>query len=440
MIWRIRDYGLVINQGDQMNKLVSTLLLSFVSTAALACPVGTESRASNQPGVQYCALKGTYLSTDLRLTSEYQYIIEEGVFIGGDNVQKSTLRIEPGTILRGTPGAFISIMRGSQIFATGTAAKPIVFTSTKLADRKRGEWGGLVISGNAPINKCGNAATVCEAISEGIKVKEVKFGGNQPDDNSGVLQYVRVEFAGYPISIDNELNGITFNAVGSQTTLENIQVHMNADDGIEFFGGTANAKNIVLTENEDDSLDWDMGWTGMIQFLVVDQGIDQVDNGIEADNLQSPMTATPRSNPVISHMTLIGSEKSSYGMLLRRGTGAQIFNTIITGFKKACIDIDDAETFRNAASGGMTFTNSIFNCTKTFEAETGDAFSTEVFIMNQPTNRIVNPQLQGWMPSATSPALRTGTTPEDFFFEPVDYIGAFGATDWTLNWISRERK
>jgi hypothetical protein len=185
-----------------MNKLV--VLIAFaLSSVAMACPNGTSERPSNKPGVKLCALSGTYLATDLRLTSNYEYIIEDGVFIGDDNKNSSTLRIEAGTTLRGTPGAFISIMRGSQIFAEGTATKPVVFTSLKETGRKRGEWGGLVINGSAPINACAGAVAVCEAVSEGIKVREVKFGGNNPEDNSGVLKYVRVEFAGYPVAVDN---------------------------------------------------------------------------------------------------------------------------------------------------------------------------------------------------------------------------------------------
>lgn len=421
-----------------MNKLIATIIIAFGPTV-FACPKGTESRPSQSP-VKLCALKGTYLSTDLRLTSDYQYIIEDGVFIGGDNAQNSSLRIEAGTVLRGTPGAYISIMRGSQIYAEGTAQKPIVFTATKETGRKRGEWGGLVLNGNAPINACANSALVCEAVSEGIKAKEVKFGGNNPEDNSGVLRYVRVEFAGYPISVDNELNGITFNGIGSGTTVEYIQVHMNADDGIEFFGGTVNAKNVVLTDNEDDSMDWDMGYTGMLQFVIVDQGQDQVDNGIEADNMKSPMDASPRSNPIISNMTMIGSPKSGYGMLLRRGTGAQIHNTILTGFSKACLDIDDTETFKNAANGGMNFSHSIFNCTKGFEVESKDLWSIEQWVMQNPSNTQVNPLLNGWIPAASSPAIRAGVTPEDFFFEPVEYVGAFGSSDWSKGWITRARQ
>lgn len=417
-----------------MKKIIFSVLILGCS-ATLACPSGTTALPKNS-SVQQCELSGTYLSSTIRLRAGYEYVINGGVFIGGDKTDSSTLVIEPGVTVRGLPGAFISIMRDSKIEAVGSLEKPILFTSLKTTGRKRGEWGGLVLNGNAPINACKPGASVCEAISEGIKEREVKFGGNNPKDNSGTLKYVVVEYAGYPISQDNELNGITFNGVGSETVVENIQVHMNADDGIEFFGGTVNAKYVVLTANEDDSLDWDMGWTGKVQYLLIDQGSDKVDNGIEADNNKSPMNASPRSNPTISNMTMIGSKDSTYGMLLRRGTGAHIVNSIVTGFGKACIDIDDAETFTNASAttAGLKIESAIFNCAKPFESEAGDTFSTQDWFASQAFNAVVDPQLNGWVPNTAGPAFQNATVLDDYFFEPTDFVGAIGTDDWTLGW------
>ncbi|MBL7544228.1 MAG: hypothetical protein JNL11_10440 [Bdellovibrionaceae bacterium] len=428
-----------------LNKLTHILAISLISaSAALAvCPTGTDSLGTTN-AVERCALKGKYLSTQLTLTSINEYVIVDGVFFGGDNTQNSKLIIEPGTKIMGLPGSFIVIMRGSQIVAQGTAKKPIVFTSAQ-AQPKRGDWGGLVLNGNAPINACKTGVTVCEAISEGIKVEAVKFGGDNAKDNSGILKYVRVEFGGYPISPDNELNGITFNGVGSETLVENIQVHMNADDGIEFFGGTVNAKYVVLSSNEDDSLDWDMGWVGNIQHLLIDQGTDAVDNGIEADNLKSPMNAMPRSNPTISNMTIIGSPKSAYGMLLRRGTGATILNSIITGTGKAAINIDDAETFAHGAKivgtavypEGLKIQNSVAFSPKNFEFDAKDLWSTEAWFNAQPGNSDQDPQLQGYMPKANSPVLKMGVSSDNLFFDAVSHVGAFAKKDWTQGWTRK---
>ncbi len=398
-----------------------------------SCPTGTQLLIEN--GQNYCLLTGKYLNSSLNLTSDFTYRLDdEGVFIGGDNKNISTLRIQAGTKIVGEPKSFLAIMRGSKIFAEGTKSKPIVFTTVNTSNRKRGEWGGIVISGNAPINACKSGTTLCEAVSEGIKVEQIMFGGNDPMDNSGVLRYVRVEFPGYPISQDNELNGITFNAVGAGTEVDYVQVNMSSDDGIEAFGGTVNLKHVILTNIEDDSLDWDFGYQGKIQFLVVKQPDDISDNGIEADNFKSPMNAEPRSNPTLSNATFIGGKNSAYGLLLRRGTSGAFYNTIITGFKKACLDIDDTETFKH---NGIKIENSIISCSKKAEVEDGDIWSTDSWL-NQQGNIFSSPELEGFYPSEKSPALSAGVTLEDFFFEPVDFIGAFASNEdhWDVGWTS----
>lgn len=422
---------------------LSTLLMSSV---AFACPTGTEVLTEN--GLNYCLLKGKYLGSQLNLTSNFTYRLDdEGVFIGGDNKDNSTIRIQAGTKIVGEPKSFLAIMRGSKIIAEGSKESPIVFTSVKTENRKRGEWGGLVISGNAPINACKAGTPLCEATSEGIKVEQVKFGGNDPMDNSGVLKFVRVEFAGYPMSQDNELNGITFNAVGEGTEVDYIQVNMNADDGVEFFGGTVNVKHLVVTNNDDDSVDWDMGFRGKIQYLLSKQSDDAGDNGVEADNFKSPMNAQPRSNPTISNATFLGGKNSGYGLLLRKGTAASFHNTIVTGYKKACVDVDDVETFSNGASvnggilsvNGLKMTTSLIFCAKNAESEAEDLWSTEAWLTSQ-GNKLLDPQLNGFYPSVTSPAIGAGETPDDLFFEPVDYIGAFASEndDWTAGWTSMD--
>lgn len=397
------------------------------------CPSGTTSRGMFE-GKELCALSGKYLNSQLLLTNENRYLLEDGVFIGGDNKDSSTLRVQAGTTVHGNPGSFLVILRGSKIFAEGTAERPVVFTSLKLGARKRGEWGGLVLNGNAPINACRTGTPLCEAISEGIKVEPVKFGGNDPRDNSGVLRYVRVEFGGYPVSQDNELNGVTFNGVGAGTEVDFLQVNMNADDGVEFFGGTVNVKHLVLTNNEDDSLDWDFGYQGKIQFLIVQQANDSADNGIEGDNLKSPMNAQPRSNPIISNATFIGGKNSAYGFLFRRGTSALITNTIVTGFTKACLNIDDAETFNS----GLRIESTIFDCQQNFVVEASDPYSASTWFETQAGNLQTSALLEGWAPGSASPAIGAGVTPDDLFFDFIDYIGAFAdsSDSWAQEWTS----
>jgi hypothetical protein len=415
-----------------MLKMLS-LASIFLSAAVMACPTGTQLLVENNQ--KFCLLKGKYLNSNLTLTSDFVYRLDdEGVFIGGDNKANSIVRIQAGTKIVGEPKSFMVVSRGSKIFAEGSKNKPIVFTSVNSENRKRGEWGGLVLNGNAPINACKPGTVLCEAVSEGIKVEQVFFGGNNKEDNSGILRYVRFEFTGYPISQDNELNGLTLNAVGSDTEIDYVQVNMSADDGIEVFGGTVNLKHIILSNIDDDSLDWDFGWQGNVQYLLANQADDSADNGIEADNFKSPMNAEPRSNPTISNATFIGGKNSAYGLLLRRGTAGAFYNTIITGFKKACIDIDDAETFKN---NGIKLESSIISCTKTAEIEEGDLFVTTNWIKDQ-GNLVEDPKLTGFFPAEGSPALGNGVTPEDLFFEPVDFIGAFASAEdnWEAGWTS----
>jgi hypothetical protein len=326
--------------------------------------------------------------------------------------------------------------------AEGTKDAPIVFTTIKTLTgekRSRGNWGGLVINGKAPINACGTASD-CTAEGEG---GTGKFGGTSSNDNSGVLKYVRVEFSGYEVSPDNEINGITLNGVGNGTVVDYVQVNRNLDDGLEVFGGTVNVKHVVLAGNRDDSLDWDMGWQGKAQFLLIVQADDEGNNGIEADNRSSPMDAQPRSFPEISNLTILGTSKSpkaDNGILLRRGTGAIIQNSIITG-SKVCLDLDDAETFNNAsADEGISFFNVILDCAGSeFSIESGDVFDLGAYFTSFDMTQVASAKLNGYVPAAGSPAL-TGSdvTPFDGFFDAVDFAGAVKDTagDWTAGWTS----
>ena len=166
--------------------------------------------------------------------------------------------------------------------------------------------GGVVINGYAPINDCpeGVSGGTADCTKEG-EANSGLFGGDNANDNSGVLRYVSVRFAGSNVDPENQRNGIAFQGVGDATTVEYVQVHNNRDDGVEFFGGTVDAKYIVLTGNADDSLDWTDGWTGRIQYLYIEQ-TDSADNAIEADNREGDEGAMPRSNPSIANMTVLG--------------------------------------------------------------------------------------------------------------------------------------
>lgn len=404
-----------------------------------------------------CKLSGE-ITQSFTMTMDKEWLLQGGVFIG-DDVNKTVLTIEAGTKIFGETSskAFLTVRRGSQIIAEGTKAAPIVFSSSKPeGSRARGDWGGVVLNGRAPINGCTNpGANGCEAEGEG---GTGKYGGNDPEDNSGVLRYVRVEFAGHPITPDNELNGIAFQGVGRKTVIEYIQIHMAADDGMEFFGGTAQFKYVLTTGCADDNLDWTDGWQGKGQFFVAQQYDDNGDNGIEADNSGEDNKALPRSKPTLANLTLIGvptSEKSDIGMLLREGTAAKIYSAIVTSWNESCLDIDHEETFTNAGSatalsGELTIEGSIISCTTPFKEDAADPFKvSDFFTTLNVGNRLVDPALikpldtaePNFAPQAGSPALTGGKTPEnDDFFTKVNFVGGVDPqNDWTKGWTTTAR-
>ncbi|KAF0247623.1 MAG: putative lipoprotein, partial [bacterium] len=199
------------------------------------------------------------ITKNMTLTPANRYVLEGGVFVRAG----ATLKIKAGTQIFAGPRSFLVIDRGAKIIAKGKPAKPIVFTSAQdLGNRKRGDWGGLIINGFAPIN---NGDAKGEADGEG---NTGKYGGSNANDNSGILRYVRIEFAGFPLTPTNELNGVALQGVGRGTEIDYIQVTESGDDAIEFFGGTVNVKHLLLYGAMDDAFDWTGGWQGKAQFVL----------------------------------------------------------------------------------------------------------------------------------------------------------------------------
>jgi hypothetical protein len=411
---------------------------------------GCPSFATEGLAPRSCVVSGT-LQDDIIFTNDATWVLNGPVFVGTDidqGGQSASLTIEPGTRVIGATGNdFLGVQRGSKLFAEGTSFAPIVFSGPVASDDPNigpGTWGGLVINGRAPINICDSG--VCVDQGEG---GSGEFGGDDPNDSSGVLRYVRVQFAGNRINETNELNGIAFQGVGQNTIVDHVQVHANADDGIEFFGGNVNAKNIVLSDIQDDSLDWTHGWTGNLQYLVVRQdqtpGV-EAERGIEADNFEFNTDALPRSQPRISNVTFIGTDNGTLtttGFLFRRGTGVNMTNAIVTGFNN-CFDLDSSATFAAAGtpaalSGALTVQNTMLNCANNFEIEDGDAFSVETFFTSQTGNSTGNPQLDGVFPPAGADYLSGFDLDRNIFpvfFDNADYLGAFNGegTAWTHGW------
>lgn len=291
-------------------------------------------------------IEGT-ISGDVRWTAGQRYELEGIV----DVAPGSRLTIDPGVVVAGRPGSALIVTRGGFLHAKGTLAQPIVMTSAQEeGDRQAGDWGGLVLLGAAPIN-------TSEAIIEGFVQGDERglYGGEDPAHACGVLEYVRVEFAGFEALANNELNGLTLGGCGSDSIVRYIQVHRALDDGVEVFGGDVDLSHILITQARDDGLDWDEGWTGNAQFLIIQQ-TEAGDNGIEADSNSADPLALPRSRPSIYNATLIGSESGARrGMTLRAGTSAEFGNILASRFDVEFAYIGGAESAALLANGDLRF-------------------------------------------------------------------------------------
>jgi len=373
------------------------------------------------------------------------------------------------TVFGRSTADYLVVSRGSKLLSNGSRGAPVIMTSradilAAAAGNDRGyntgnnaEWGGLIINGRAPINACDDPVAVggtvdCEKAGEG---SSGLFGGADASDNSGSIRYTRVQYAGAEVTADNELNGIAFQGVGNGTTVEYVQVHNNFDDGVEFFGGTVNVKNLLLTQIGDDSMDYTDGWTGNAQFVLVIQGaLDgsrSGDNGFEFDNFEDNDDREPRSNPTIANFTLIGTQDT--GMVIREGTAGDLLNGIVTGFGDECLHIDDSSTQKQASDGNLTLRSTFFSCATSFADEELPAFNHANFFNGvAPYTTNVNNVLgasslsQVFVPGANENAVtaidpRTDTVIDAdrrAFFTSVDYIGAVENaaddrfTGWTL--------
>ncbi len=415
------------------------------------CPTGTtlETVDINGSTIESCTITGT-LTSNLTLTAENAYSLEGPVFVGEDGGAVATLTIPAGTTIYGKSGQdYLVVSRGSRVNAQGTASEPIIMTAaadlqgTVYPVNDQGLWGGLIVNGNAPINDCNvdgvtGGSADCEKSGEGASGL---FGGDNPNDNSGIYQYLQVKYAGNLINDEDELNGIAFQGVGSGTTCDHIQVHNNADDGIEFFGGNIECKYLILTGIGDDSIDWTDGWQGKIQYALVQQGEATGDRGIEADNREGDNDVTPRSNPSVANLTFVGGASGDTGMVLRRGTAGRYCNAIMTGFQDAGIDVDSTSTLNLISSGDLTIESFFLDNADNVESgDSGETFDLEAYFNGAPNNVQGNSSLvDSYIPGAAESAVAACDLSDDGFFENVDYIGAFGPTEspdsnWASGW------
>lgn len=282
-----------------------------------------------------------------------------------------TLVIPAGTRIEASGGtsAYITIEQDGKIFANGTASSPIVMTSPNPTP---GSWGGLVICGKAPINK-GTTATA--------EVGNATYGGTNVSDNSGILKFVRIEYAGAIFTGDKEFNGLSLFGVGNGTTIDNISLINGSDDGIEFFGGTVNVSNIVSVSNEDDAFDWTEGWNGTATNIYTKRRANGVGNrGIEADNNSLDNNANPRSNPTIKNATFIGGTTGEADALkLRVGTYGTFDNLVLSNWTTGInVEHDASVAYFN---GGNRITNVKFDTNVATKASAKNTAGAAVTIL-----------------------------------------------------------
>lgn len=338
----------------------------------------TNTGGGDDPGATTENLSGVY-TENLTLDPEVDYVITGPVLMASG----TTLTIPAGMTIKAQPvgvNAYIAIQQGAMINAVGTASSPIVLTSNASSPAS-GDWGGLVICGSAPINSTADGSTDTST----SEVGGLSYGGNTPADNSGSLQYVRIEYAGGAIDGNAELNGLSLYAVGSATVIDYVQVFEGSDDGLEFFGGTVNASHIVVVNSEDDSIDWTEGYTGTLTDVYVQHGASH-DKAFECDGYNTDFSneAGYFSAPNITNVTIVGADDGSEAVRLRAGTQGLFTNVVLSDFDEA-FDLDGDTggnpTGQGVLDGLLSVTDVTFNNVLTkLKNDTGYTFTESDFI------------------------------------------------------------
>ncbi len=424
-------------------------------------------------------------------TKDKVYLLKGYVYV----TNGATLNIQAGTIIRGgskaddpsgqQQAATLVVEKGGKINAVGTVAEPIVFTSNKPAgQRSYGDWGGIVLVGKAPHNQAG-----AQFLEGGIRGQ---LGtDNLAADNSGTMQYVRIEFPGVALSgtANSEINGLTLYAVGSGTTLDHIQVSYSGDDSFEWFGGTVNAKYLVALRGWDDDWDTDWGFSGKVQYGVALRDPEVADqsssNGFESDNMGNPGYPTgttptsvttnnglPLTSAIFANMSNFvfggtpvataspkGSGPYQSGMHLRRFTSISIYNSVLFGYPEGLrLDGKANTTYANALAdkldlrgvvlanmttpvrGADEITNDQAVTYFTDPARSNTVIASSAvatLLLNSASFNLTAPN---FLPQAGSPlltgAVKTGKIATDAFFDKVDYRGAFGTVNWLTGWTN----
>ncbi|MFN0276488.1 MAG: T9SS type A sorting domain-containing protein [Chitinophagales bacterium] len=403
------------------------------------------------------------------LSNDTIYLLEGFVYVKDGGI----LDIEEGTLIKGdkaSKGSLI-VTRDGIILAAGTASQPIIFTSNEPeGSRAAGDWGGILILGNAPINSPdvntsdpGNQAIIEGGVDNADG--DGQYGGDDASDSRGGLQYVRIEYPGIAFLPGNEINGLTCGGCGNGTILDHIMVSNSGDDAFEFFGGTVSASYLVANATLDDDFDTDLGYSGNLQFLVALRNPDAADvsgsNSFESDNDGSGSSSTPITSGVVSNATIIGPIQDAgdvinanykRGAQLRRNTQLNLHNSVIIGYPSGLM-VDGSACEGNADAGTIKVKNTILaGHTNNFEVASGSTWditswfnnvdyanttyvTADEIMLNNPYN-YSNPDLR---PMAGSPVLDAASFSDADLsgMMTTTYVGAFdGVVNWTSCWTN----
>ncbi len=422
---------------------------------------------------------------DYTWTKDKVYLLQDMVFVKPG----SRLFIQEGTVVKGALGdgneaTGLVVTMGAQIFAEGTADEPIIFTSEiddlngSLTELNRGLWGGLVVLGDAPTNNATEDGTkLIEGVNEIANPESyASYGGDDIDDNSGVIRYVSIRHTGINVGdvAGNEIQGLTMGGVGSGTTVEYVESFASNDDGFEFFGGTVNTKYLVSAFNTDDAFDWDEGFQGSHQFWFAIQSPGNANDGYgraaEQDGATGDENTTPFAHPVISNATYLGAGQDatpnagdgSQLLLFRDNTGGEYYNSIFSDHAGLAVTIEasgkvagfDAKT--RLAEGDLILQNNLWygfgagNTIAEFAGGEDQAHTRDYLSDAANANRVADPMLEGVSrtagsngldprPKSGSPALDASAVKivDNEFMTTTDYVGAFADNYlWIQSWTA----
>ena len=400
------------------------------------------------------------------ITTNTNWVNTNTYILIGDIIVKSgaTLNIQEGTLIKGdkTTLSRLVIATGGKLVAKGTAEQPIVFTTNQaVGSRKRADWAGIAICGLAPVNfRDANGISIQGRIECGA-TSDYDYGGNIANDSSGVLSYVRIEYAGYVCGANSELNSLTLGGVGNRTLIDHVMVSFGQDDGFEFFGGTVNAKHLISYGSRDDDFDTDNGYSGKVQYglviridTVADQG--DISNAFESDNDKDGTFNDPYTKGTFSNITVVGpaatktsviDAKFGWAARIRRSSGLNIFNSLFIGYKRG-LRIEGSASQGKATADTLEFKNNIIaGCVEQHYETTYDS----LYLLAQSSNTIIrgnandtvklvspygNPDNFNFLPQTGSPALAGAafTNTKLAGLTPTTFRGAFGTTNWTNCW------